>query len=208
MSLSERASKAIASKLPSAPGAGRGLADEADAWSRARRSEDSDELPAPVAVGCVKGDRLADTRQSQPGAALREHGRVAVVGEGVGDDRDDRRAGRGHLDSELRPVVVVVVDEEAGGVEHVVAVEDDVRLPREVARRRRSHEHRRRAHVASADRVDEPVRLRRCANAEPSRLGRPVSGRAQPLERERHVIEAEAVGIVAGHARLGLSRSW
>ena len=56
-------------EAPSAPGARRGLADEADAWRRARRSEDPDELPAPAAVGCVKGDRLADTRQSQPGAA-------------------------------------------------------------------------------------------------------------------------------------------
>ena len=79
--------------------------------------------------------------------------------------------------------------------------------PDEAYARRQSHEHGCRAHVASADRVDEPVRLRRCANAEPSPLGIPVSGRAQPLERERHVIEAKAVGIVAGHARLGVTRS-
>ena len=185
---------------PGAPGAGRGLADEADARRSARWSEHPDELPAPAAGGCVKGDRLADARQSQPGAALLEHARVAVVGEGVRDDRDDRWAGRSHLDSELGPVVVIVVDEEADGIEHRVPLEDDVRLPREVACRRRSHEHRRRAHGASADRVDEPVRLRWCADDEPSRLGVPLRGRAQPLERERHGIKPEAVGVGAGHA--------
>ena len=191
MSLSERVVKAIASKVPVHPA-------PVGAWQMkpmrgaalvGRKTRTSSQPPA--AVGRVKGDRLADTRQSQPDAALREHGRVAVVGEGVGDDRDDRRAGRGHLESELGPVVVVVVDEEAGGVEHGVAVVGDVRLPREVARRRRSHEYRRRAHGASADRVDEPVRLRRRADDEPSRLGGPRRGRAQPLELERHRIERD-----------------
>src|SRR5215217_9220536 len=56
---------------PSAPGAGRRLADEADSYRRARRSEDPDELPAPAAVGRVEGDRLADTRQAQRGCLLR-----------------------------------------------------------------------------------------------------------------------------------------
>ena len=98
-------------------------------------------------------------------------------------------------------MVVVVVDEEAYGIEHGVPVEDDVRLQREVARRRRSYQNRRRPHSTSADRVNEPVRLRRRADDEPSRLGRPRRGRAQPLERERHGLRAEAIEVVSGHRR-------